>query len=390
LATSNNFDFFYERAVRRLAVFGEFDGFLSIRLASKTLPSIRKPLFFRQNQIEVAFEFSSMKQHNISIDILKFLAALFITNSHMDMLYISPYKQLATGGQLGDALFFFCSGFTLFLGSIVAFDNWYKRRINRIYPTIFAVAIVSAVFFSANNDIVDIILNGGGWFVSCIMIYYFFLYFVHKYAIGKLPQVFLVLFVLFVAVYFLLSANGWYLVEAGKSFEKNKWITQSYFKWGYFFLFMLLGSMLSVTKAGFNYRFVPDFAALMISIVLWYIILIVGKTNDLVASLQIVGLVPLLGSTFYFYKVCNSDFATRVYNNKYAGAVIKGVGGLCLEIYLIQGFLYTTSMNWLFPLNILIEFALIVVSAYLLRCFARVLSQTFKDQDYDWKAVVRL
>ena len=52
---------------------------------------------------------------DISIDILKCIAAIMITNSHMDILY-GDYSYLATGGAIGDALFFFCSGYTLFLG----------------------------------------------------------------------------------------------------------------------------------------------------------------------------------------------------------------------------------------------------------------------------------
>lgn len=55
-----------------------------------------------------------MKQRNIGIDILKCFAAIVITNSHMDILY-PKFGALATGGAIGDALFFFCSGFTLFL-----------------------------------------------------------------------------------------------------------------------------------------------------------------------------------------------------------------------------------------------------------------------------------
>ena len=49
-----------------------------------------------------------MKQRDISIDILKFFAVLLITNSHMEPLY-GEYSQLATGGAIGDVLFFFCS-----------------------------------------------------------------------------------------------------------------------------------------------------------------------------------------------------------------------------------------------------------------------------------------
>lgn len=89
-----------------------------------------------------------MKSHNISIDILKFFAALLITNSHMELLY-GKYSMLATGGSIGDVLFFFASGFTLFLGRMGRFDNWYKRRIKPYlsycfcvgYPFLFCVRL---------------------------------------------------------------------------------------------------------------------------------------------------------------------------------------------------------------------------------------------------------
>ena len=74
-----------------------------------------------------------MNQRDISIDILKFIAVFLIINSHMDALY-PKYKMLATGGAIGDVLFLFASGYTLFLSNRkLRFDNWYKRRINRIY-----------------------------------------------------------------------------------------------------------------------------------------------------------------------------------------------------------------------------------------------------------------
>ena len=56
------------------------------------------------------------RERNLSIDMLKFLAVFLITNSHMDKLY-GEYSMLATGGAIGDVLFFFCSGYTLFLVS---------------------------------------------------------------------------------------------------------------------------------------------------------------------------------------------------------------------------------------------------------------------------------
>lgn len=59
---------------------------------------------------------TSLKENdrNIGLDILKFIAAFMITNCHLDVMY-GKYSILATGGWVGDALFFFCSGFALFL-----------------------------------------------------------------------------------------------------------------------------------------------------------------------------------------------------------------------------------------------------------------------------------
>jgi len=57
---------------------------------------------------------------NIGIDFLKFIAAILVVNSHIDIMY-GEYASLATRGTIGDVLFFFCSGYTLFLKP--NFDN---------------------------------------------------------------------------------------------------------------------------------------------------------------------------------------------------------------------------------------------------------------------------
>ena len=62
-------------------------------------------------------------------------------------LLFPQYGGLVTGGAIGDGLFFFCSGFTLFLGRTDNFPTWYTRRINRIYPTIIMWALLSSLFF---------------------------------------------------------------------------------------------------------------------------------------------------------------------------------------------------------------------------------------------------
>ena len=76
------------------------------------------------------------------IEILKAFAALLVVNSHMEAMY-ADYGYLATGGAIGDALFFFCSGYTLFFDRGGSFMNWYKRRISRIYPTVLVISLYS-------------------------------------------------------------------------------------------------------------------------------------------------------------------------------------------------------------------------------------------------------
>ena len=75
-----------------------------------------------------------MRERDFSIDIIKCLAVFMIVNSHADIAF-PQYKIFATGGAIGDALFLFCSGYTIFLGKMRDFGNYYKRRISRIYPS---------------------------------------------------------------------------------------------------------------------------------------------------------------------------------------------------------------------------------------------------------------
>ena len=93
-----------------------------------------------------------------AVDFVKFIAVFLVLNSHMGDCY-PKYQFLASGGAIGDVLFFFASGFTLFLGRTKRFDDWYKSRINRIYPSIFATAIVTWAIWNNVESIGDILLG---------------------------------------------------------------------------------------------------------------------------------------------------------------------------------------------------------------------------------------
>ena len=106
--------------------------------------------------------------------------------------------------------------------------------------------------------------------------------------------------------------------------------------------------------------------------------------------LHIFSFIPLLIAVYALYLWGEGAFAKSIYTNKVGHFIVRFVGGLCLEIYLIQNSLFTDKLNFLFPLNISIFFCIIVLAAYLVRCFARFISQSFSDSPYDWKKMVSI
>ena len=298
----------------------------------------------------------------------------------MDRMYPAGLSFLATGGAIGDALFFFISGYTLFLkpmGGFSAFPNWYKRRINRIYPTVFAVAILGCVFFHSHRDIIEIVFNSG-WFVTCIMFYYFFIYIIGSYYKNSIVTISVSVLVI-TAIWFFLDC-----MTPGYSMYSLK---TSKICLLFFFVFMLLGAYVGSLRQRIVARPKRDWPLLLLSVIVFYLVQYLGVRFK-TPYCQFFSLFALWAVVFYMYKVCSIRWAQRVYYSQLGFYAIRLIGGLCLEIYLVQGFLFTDKYNHLFPLNIVFVFIAILVLAYFTRCLSRFLSQTFKDEDYNWGKIV--
>ena len=67
-----------------------------------------------------------------SINFLRAIATLLITNSHFDALYPASLSFLGFGGLFGNCLFFYISGYCL-TRPRDPFPQWYGRRIVRVY-----------------------------------------------------------------------------------------------------------------------------------------------------------------------------------------------------------------------------------------------------------------
>lgn len=321
------------------------------------------------------------KERDIAIDIAKFLAVLLIINSHADIMY-PKFQILATGGAIGDCLFLFCSGFTLFWGGQKSFGCYYKRRISRIYPSvIMSVLFVHLISMNSTFELKEL---AGGNFIMAIMVYYVLLYFVRKYALDNIGMVLIGVTLVSLAVYIL-----WFPYKYEVSSKGLYGITTQY-RWIPYFGAMLIGAVVGMKRKDLNYHAWWDFGKLMLCLALFYCIQFAAKIYRPVAPWQVVTLLPLMGITVYFYKWCNCDYLNRIYQSKWGNAIIMVVGGLCLESYLIQYCLFTDKMNKIWPLNLLIIVVIILLCSYIVRCMARWFAQTFRTEDYEWKKIFSL
>ena len=316
----------------------------------------------------------NMKKRNDAIDILKFLAVVLILNSHFDKIYLPPFDKLATGGTIGDAMFFLCSGFTMLLGGGKSFANYYKKRIYRIYPSVIAWAIIGVVAFNKRDSLMSLIQ--GGWFVNCIMIYYIPIYFIKRYCENKVEYCMIAYSAIFLAIYL------WW--ERPESFNilKDPWM-----KWWFLFFVMLLGAYLGKNSQNLvSDR--KDGLFLILSLVSFHLFAFARKYY---LDVQVLTVPTLMGICYYGYKVCAKSYVLDFYNRvRPVRWAIRFMGGLCLEIYLINLTIITEKLNHLFPLNVFIILVEIIVMAYAVRCLSRFLLQTFSKDDYRWKEVFQL
>lgn len=306
----------------------------------------------------------------------------------MSLLY-GKYSFLATGGCIGDVLFFFCSGFTLFLkplNGIAYFPNWYKRRIRRIYPSVFAAAILGCLFFYDYRNIVDIIISSKYWFIPCIMIYYVAIFFIGIYAKNRIKLILFLVILISGAWFYFMCSEPQFTLYANKYGNGT-----NYVRWLLFFVFMLMGAKMGMQdKKNMVCSPLMDFIMLLISLVAFYAIFILTMKMKSLVVFQFFSVFPLISAIYFFYKLGLSCWAEKLYNTKIGYFIIRFVGGLCLEIYMIQYYLFTDKMNSLFPLNIFIMFTVIIIAAYFTRCLARIIAQTFTENGYEWKQITNI
>jgi ABC-type Na+ efflux pump permease subunit len=134
-----------------------------------------------------------------------------------------------------------------------------------------------------------------------------------------------------------------------------------------------------------------DTILLLLSIMLYYMIMFLGLKEGLFRELQIFSLVPLLTTTYYFYKFCNSKIIKMIYDRKYIGPIMNIISKLILEVYIAQGLILSminSRLNGIFPLNIIVAFLIILVVAYITNIIGKIFLQTLREKPYNWSSLL--
>lgn len=167
------------------------------------------------------------------ISILRCFAALIIINSHCAAFY-GALPSLGTGGAVGNAIFFFTSGYTLFLGNReIGFGRWFLKRLIRVYPSVWIFLIFSNVFLGEKYNFYDFFVTPF-WFVNAIIIFYVLYYAIVKYLPTKIPVIILLLCTPYLLTFFFLNDYSVFLID----YVNNS----TCLHWYYYFAIMLYGA----------------------------------------------------------------------------------------------------------------------------------------------------
>ena len=324
-----------------------------------------------------------MKNRDFAIDLIKFIGVLLIINSHLGVAY-PKWSFLASGGAIGNSLFFFASGFLLShrndptIKSILnGWGGFFKTKISRIYSSLFAVIIFKGFMGDDSISFHSVIFYVGGyWFVKCIL-----LYFIFSWPLINLKNNSMLMVCAFTSLFCLLLCC-FLEHEADLIFGNGGfWI-----KVPLYWPVLCTGIILGRFKDSIIIKPVYGCAIAFVSIALFYLScwLTMNNTYDSVAVL------PLIIACVGLYIMFHSQFVKKIMEYSFIRNLVLVICAVSLESYMIQFSIITDKLNNLFPLNILILITTIIVVSIIIRVFSKLILQTFSKDNYNVKELINI
>lgn len=306
---------------------------------------------------------------------LRVLAIGLVVNSHMDSIYPPQLSFLATGGMIGNALFFMLSACGLLLSmqsTPRTFPDWYARRIIRIYPSVWVVVVIinfplgiysGAFKLGSLLDEMGKFFYPPFWFLQAILLFYVIVYFIirdfscRRLALVSVP----VIFVYALSYIMMLDLQEWS-------------IEQTPFRLIYYLLVVLWGIYLGSESERLHFRGARDICFLILSVAVIY-----GHKylmhRGVLLSLQFVQHLISFPMLYFLMKVAKSNFIRHtLMEHRYAGKVLTFVSGMTLEIFMVNNSIDSlASKVWPFPLNLIALVSINIALALLIVICARPL-----------------
>jgi peptidoglycan/LPS O-acetylase OafA/YrhL len=322
------------------------------------------------------------------IHVLRAFAVFLIINSHSDRLFPAGFSVLGTGGSIGNAIFFFTSGYTLSLG--IRKNNsdclpWLKKRLVRLYPSFLVFTVFSMIVLEETYRWHDWLLFNGSWFLQAIVVYYIIFFPLIKYLDKYIGIVLLVNYLVFACFFLFTYDNGRWTIDITTNPTRIHWV--------YYFMVMLLGAIVSKNDSIFDRsgkfylseQKLSKFALLAIlagSVVLFYIPKILYTKLNMDSSIQFIYPILLIVATYAIYL---TSVRISLYLKSSSQSLVDQsmifISYLTLDIYIVHFSIVfeIEDSSVVFPLNYILAIILIILSSYILKKLSdRILNPLFQ------------
>lgn len=324
---------------------------------------------------------TELEEKRISaINTLKLLAILIVFNSHCDALF--PISVFATGGAIGNSLFFIVSGYLLSIKKDDSFLKFIWKKVMRIYPAVYVTSLINAVYFknlpqSFTELVVYLIWPTRYWFVGAILLFYFLIWGLKKIKfeqhILKYSTCVAIIFLLYYL--FFVDKTQWSMEIEGLS------NIAGYFKCIHYFYIFSIGYFIKVHNEAIKNRVktkMPLLAALFI-ICFWGQLTLKYCMNCGIISfffqfvIHIIDILCAVSMLLLTLSIAE-DYEIRV-GRKPIQKVINCLSSVSLEIYFMQFLFIDICIGVVFPINIMIAFISTGSVALLINVFCRRIEQ---------------
>jgi len=279
-------------------------------------------------------------QQRFDTNLLRFLAVIAVVNSHLDFLYPTGYGYFATGGAIGNSLFFFSSGFGLWFGlqflTKSSFIQWFSKRCSRVYPPylILLPFLIVTLFHTGDMNLSRVINIGeiiffphqAYWFLQAMILFYIVIFMVFSISPDKIKTLNLTMLLsvcLYLVSYFFIIDLTVFSIESLP------------FKLIFYFICILLGMYLAKKGNKPLFNIMMSSICVTFSLTLFFILKLNMKGGE-GFDIQILQHLSILLLVVSVFSLSRTTFNIWLRKSKLVSISIDFISSHSLEIYLVH------------------------------------------------------